>query len=308
MPPDVTPDNAFETVFDELNKLPETAPTATVASVVAGADAPAVEPVAPDGDPPVVDEDVPPAVDPAPEATPNVQPVESGTPPEPVTPPAPVAPVAATPAPTPTPTPAPTPEPAPAPVAQEEEPALYTPEEETFLGTYRTEYEDIFKGEALVRRGEYKQLVDFIFGQVSEALRPMLARVDAIDAVTEHVMHGELVKAVPNYNDLRDQMIEWVKTEPAYLQDGYNRVITNGTVAEVTDLAQRYMKATGAVLGAPTQTTPAPAPATQDTVLPDPVKQAAGKLAPAPSKRTAVIQADDPLDFDGAFAKFSQST
>jgi len=183
---------------------------------------------------------------------------------------------------------------------QPERPPLYTEEEKQFLESYRNDWPDIAKAEALQRRAEYAQLVDFVFAQVREAINPLNETVETL-ATRTHL--EELQTKVEDYDDVRDKVVEWVQAQPAYLRAAYEHVITQGTVEEVADLVDRYRKENGV------EPKPAAEAATQqqprDTELPAATKKAAAGLAPVRSKRSQPSATADPADFDAAFAAFA---
>lgn len=182
------------------------------------------------------------------------------------------------------------------PAAQQEAPALYTADEQEFLNTYEKDWPDVARAERLIRRGEYNALVTHVFAEIGKHFAPVQETVATLSQQT-HLQ--ALTSQVSDYEDVRDKVVDWVETQPDYLQVAYQHVITQGTTEQVVDLIQRWRQATG---------TPLPVAAAKkasDTELPAATKQAAAALAPVSSKRTAVIQTDDPNDYDGAFAKFS---
>lgn len=183
----------------------------------------------------------------------------------------------------------------PEPKAAEAEPPIYTQEEQDFLQTYEKDWPDVAKAEALRRRAEYRHLATFIFQEVGQYLRPHL---DALQSVAVRTHLSDLEARVPDYDEAREKVLDWVGTQPKYLQDAYHRVIKEGTVEEVTDLIGRWRQATGVT---PSAAPAATAPRTT-TVLPPATKQAAAALAPVGSKRSAPAAGVDPGDFDGAFA------
>jgi hypothetical protein len=180
---------------------------------------------------------------------------------------------------------------------QAEAPPLYTEEETKFLQEYEKDWPDVAKAEALRRRQEYHQLVGFVFGEVAKELKPLLETVNVL-ATRTHL--SELQSTVTDYDTVRDKVIDWVGTQPKYLQAAYQRVIQEGTVDEVADLVERYKRETGAVAKPA-----APASRKRDTELPPAAKQAAAALAPVGSKRSAVVTGIDPSDFGSAFEAFA---
>jgi hypothetical protein len=185
-----------------------------------------------------------------------------------------------------------------APGAQQEElPPIYSDEEKEFLKTYEADWSDVAKGEALKRKAEYREMMQYMFSEVAKHLTPV---VDMVNELATRTHLGDLQQRVPDYNDLRDKVVDWVETQPVYLQIGMKEVMKSGTADEVADLIERYRKETGQA-----------APAVTDTKredkaeLSDTAKKAAKELAPVSTKRSAVPQNDDPNDFDAAFAKFA---
>ena len=186
---------------------------------------------------------------------------------------------------------------------REELPPLYTEDEQKKLTAYMKDWPDVAEAEALRRKGEYRHLTQFVFAEVANVLKPWMDMVDSLAAKNQH---AEIRESVPDYNDaLADQVAAWVKTQPSYLQNAYNTVITSGTPGEVSDLITRFRKETGST--APAQkSNGAPPPAKKATELPPATKQAAAALAPVSSKRSAISSGVDPNDFDGAFDQFAK--
>jgi hypothetical protein len=117
----------------------------------------------------------------------------------------------------------------------------------------------------------------------------------------------QLQHTVSDYDTVRDQVIAWAQTQPAYLQPAYQHVIQRGTVDEVADLINRWRAETGTAVAAPVAAASVPAtPAKRtDTELPTATKQAAAALAPVSSKRSTIAQEADPNDFESAFSHFA---
>lgn len=183
---------------------------------------------------------------------------------------------------------------------QQQAPALFTDVEAKLLQDYEADFPEVARAEALRRRAENQVLVQHIFSQVAQALRPIQ---EALGGVVETTHVENLHKVVPDYDDVRDKVVNWVGTQPAYLRAAYEHVIQEGTVDEVADLITRYRTATGA---APAAAAPVAVTTKKDVELPDTAKRAAAALAPVASKRTAVVRGSDPTDFDGAFSQFAK--
>lgn len=186
----------------------------------------------------------------------------------------------------------------PAEAAATEEVPLYTDEEQAAIKAYEDEWPEMAKAEGLKRRGEYRELLQFVFGEFQKALGPIR---EVTDLLGERTHLTDVKAAVPDYNDdLRDQVISWVGSQPAYLQAAYNQVIQQGTVEEVKDLVDRYRGATGSA--APTKKSTDK----KDTELSSEAKKAAAALAPVESKRSGVQQPGDPADFADAWQQFAK--
>ena len=187
------------------------------------------------------------------------------------------------------------------PAQQQETPAeIYTADEKEFLQTYAKDWQDVVKGEALVRKQEYHHLLNYVFKEVSEQLKPML---ETLGTLSERTHLSDLKSEVSDYSDIRDKVIEWADKQPPYLRNAYDHVIKQGTVEEVKDLIERYRKDIGGVIATPKgQVKP-----TAKTELSEATKQAAATLAPVSSKRSTVtVSTPDANDFDSAFEMFSK--
>lgn len=197
--------------------------------------------------------------------------------------------------------PAPEAKPGAEPKAGEEAP-LYNDEETAFLGEYDKEWGDVVKGEALKRRAEYKELLNYVFTQVANFVKPIQDMTDSL-ATRTHLT--DIETKIPDYSDaLREEVTTWVKTQPAYLQTAYNQVINEGTVDEVKDLVDRYRGATGKA--APAAAAAEPKPAGKDNELSGDAKKAAAALAPVESKRSGIQAPGDPADFDDAWKQAAE--
>lgn len=192
---------------------------------------------------------------------------------------------------------APTPAAAPQP-----EPELYTADEKALLTKYEEEWPDVARAETLRRKGEYREVVGYVFREVASTLGPLLEQMAEIRRVTETVAEraqlADLQGRVSDYEGVRDKVVDWVEKQPAYLKTAYTQVVEKGTVDEITDLIDRWRKDTGVTATPKAAVVPA---RKAETELPPAAKQAAAALAPVSSKRSAVVAGLDPGDFDSAF-------
>lgn len=191
---------------------------------------------------------------------------------------------------------------APAKTTEEQVQPVYTPDELATLEAYRKDWPEVAQAEALTRRAEYRVMLDFVFSEVGKHMGPLR---EMVDALAERTQHQELTSVVEGYNDeLVDKVAAWVDQQPSYLQSAFKNVMAEGTPSEVADLVGRYRKETGQVVPPTGATAPTGRTAPE---LPASAKQAAASLAPVGSKRSNVSSAEDPNDFDGAFARAAKS-
>ncbi|MFM7013264.1 MAG: hypothetical protein ACKO0Z_28695 [Betaproteobacteria bacterium] len=198
-----------------------------------------------------------------------------------------------------------TPSAPPAPV-QDEAP-LYSADEQAALEKYRSDWADVQAGEALIRRGEYRQLVGYIFNEVQKHLQPIAEFTQRQQGRTQY---DDLVALVPDYDEVRDKTLAWVETQPEYLKAAYKQVAASGTPADVADLIARYKKESGYAASVPTPVptpAPTPAPAVSTASLPPAAAVAAKGLRVVKSGRTEPAQGSDPNDFSSAFDAFAKS-
>lgn len=159
------------------------------------------------------------------------------------------------------------------------------------------------RAEELKRRGEYHDIIKFMFENVTQLVAPLQEQLRAIG---NNIHINELQTRVPDYSEtLEQQVTNWIDTQPNYLQAAYKQVMQTGTSEEVADLIGRYRGSAGAAPATPpAEATPAPTPpAPRKTELSSAAIQAAESLAPVSGDRSAVPQGEDPQDFNTAFAK-----
>lgn len=202
------------------------------------------------------------------------------------------------------------------PAAPEQPPApMYTDEENAALAKYREEWSDVMQGEALIRRAEYAQLVQYVFNQIQPHIDELRGFYETQSVTSQY---SSIVQLVPDYDQVRDATLAWVDTQPDYLKAAYQQVTQSGTPAQVADLIGRFKRETGytspaapAVPAVPTAAAPAAAPAAPaapaPAALPAGAAAAAASLRVVQSGRSEPVSAPDPNDFDGAFKEFAQA-
>lgn len=192
--------------------------------------------------------------------------------------------------------------PAPAPEEPDTpEKPLYTEEEQQLLKQYGEDWGDVQRGEALTRRAEYQQLVQYIFDQVHSVYGPAL---DYVEGRSGKDQYADIKARVDDYDTVRDQAIAWAEQQPSYLKAAYQQVIENGTAEEVADFINRFKQDTGyAQTATTTQTSPATVAAPPAT---DPKKSAAAAaLRVVKTKRSETTAEPDSNDFSAAFKEFA---
>lgn len=216
--------------------------------------------------------------------------------------------------------------PAPAPAAAAPAPAeqpLYSEAEQAVIDAYKSEWSDVAAGEALIRRQENKQLLEFVFSQIKPHIDALYAQSGVAHERTQYQMLHDMV---PDYDDIREPTLAWIAAQPAYLKDAYMKVANEGTPEQVADIISRFRKETGwvkaaasAPAAAPTAAAPAaapaaaapaatPAPAAAPAAAVSPaVAAAAAALKPVGAVRSSTTTAADPNDFDGAFAEAAKA-
>jgi hypothetical protein len=182
------------------------------------------------------------------------------------------------------------------PQSYEPQPVL-TQEDYKTLETFDKDWPDVSKAINLILKEQTHAVVNHVFKEFAQEFRPIAREVIALRQ-ERHV--EQLHNKVEDYDDIRDKVVDWAMKQPPYLRAAYGHVIQNGTTDEVADLIQRYRM----------ENAPPPAPAPQQAApqpkqLSPAVKKAAAALAPVQSKRSNVVRAEDPNDFEGAFSRFS---
>jgi hypothetical protein len=199
-------------------------------------------------------------------------------------------------------------QPAPQPqVQQPQQVSPYNEEETAIINDYMNEYPEIARAEALSRRKDIFDAVQYVLREVSKAVGPTIAETQRL---AQRTHAGDLQQLIPDFQLTREQAIEWTMKQPDYLQPAYFHVIQQGTPQQVADFTRRYRESQGASQPAPTSVAAltngvaAAAPRVQETPA---QRRAVAALAPVSTKRSG-ISADglESLnDFDGAFERYA---
>ena len=153
---------------------------------------------------------------------------------------------------------------------------------------------------------QYVQALAAVVNQVEQMLKPVNDGYGEIS----YERHMTALRAKEgdydgtDYDQLIGEVPAWIKTQPKFLQESYERVYNEGNVAEMRELFTTFKKATGKGVKpeAPTtETAPTSQPKPTAKKGPDPRDVAA--LAPVTTSKRSVPQpkGDDPNDFNGAW-------
>jgi hypothetical protein len=191
---------------------------------------------------------------------------------------------------------------APQAVPEPEAAPLFNQNEVETLQTFQKDWPDVAVAMQLVTRAQNQMLAEHIFKEVNAFLAPKL---QLLEAVAQRTQLQDLQSAVPNYDEVRDKIVEWALSDqqPKYLRAAYEHVIKSGDVDEVRDLYRRYEQETGQ--STQPKAAPAPAPVRKATELPPAAKQAAASLAPVSGRRSVQAIEPESESFEDAFSKFA---
>lgn len=181
-------------------------------------------------------------------------------------------------------------------------PPLISEDERKFLEAYEKDWPDVAKAEAIRRRADLQSVVGYVFQEIAKEFGPV---IQGYRQLAERQQVSDLRSYAPDYDQVRDQVIGWVDTQPAFMKPALYNVIQNGTFQEVTALMDMWRQSTQAASApsAASQAAPAPKPVTQIT---DAAKKAAAALAPVSTKRSGATRLT-PDNFEDAFAEFAKA-
>lgn len=172
-----------------------------------------------------------------------------------------------------------------------------TEEEQKFLTEYEKDWPDISKAEAIKRKKDIYDAVQYVFAQMAGTLTPIVEKFQE----SEYSQHESAIKSVhEDYDDVRDDVIKWATSQPGLRGKLFTEVVQSGTADEISELVTTWKEVHGKAKPTVAQGAGSPAAPTEP---PAKAKQAAQKLSVVSSKRTAVPAAQDPNDFESAWAE-----
>lgn len=193
------------------------------------------------------------------------------------------------------------------------EPQWYKPsaEEEAALKKYAEDWPDHVGPMQLHTKIAVYNAVQYVFSKMAETYNPILKRFGEMsDTIAEQLTLGALRSEHEDYDEIYNEVLQWIPTLPAAFRYGAEKVMKEGTPEEVAELITSYKdqkKAAAAASGTPTAAAPT-APAAPKTELSAPAKKAAKALTVVGSKRTSPVAPVDANDFDGAWAEAVNAT
>ena len=241
-----------------------------------------------------------PDLPPEPEVTPSPEPE---TPPQtPATPEiTPEDPPVPAPAPEPPPAPTPTPDPEPqaaAPPAPE--PPAPTTVDDSFTEDEQAAFDEVaanFTEVSAAIKATQRVMLAKMENMVEKRVADVLARLAPVAAVAQNVAHSNFISAVmkahPDALDLLPKVEEWVKTQPEFLQEAYDKVLSRGTEAQTIKLYDVFKKETGSA-----QPPPPPDPPKEDLDKKKRLEAQEGVRSRRAGKQGGI----DENDFESAFA------
>ena len=139
--------------------------------------------------------------------------------------------------------------------------------------------------------------------QLQHVLAPLFEKVGQVE-VNGRI--GGIRSAHADYDQILPEVKQWIGQQPTFLQSGYLAALENGSVQDASAVLAAYKQAkapSGAAPATPASTatqasTPAPKPAV-------PAAAVAATAAVPASQRTQQSKANDPLNFEAAFAEAS---
>jgi len=205
--------------------------------------------------------DLPPEPEVTPSPEPETPPQTPATPeitPEdpPVPAPAPEPPPAPAPEPPAAPTPPPAPEPPPAPTTVDDS---FTEDEQAAFDEVAANFTEISAAIKATQRVMLAKMENMVEKRVAD----VLARLAPVAAVAQTVAHNTFMDTVLKaHADAVEKLPEveaWVKTQPEFLQEAYDKVLNSGTAEQTIKLYNVFKKETGSA-----QPPPPPDPPKED--------------------------------------------
>lgn len=184
-----------------------------------------------------------------------------------------------------------------------------TADEKAVLEQHAKDWPDVAAAQAIHTKAAVWNAMQFIFKEIRTNYNPVIDRFkEMAEAMEGQLALTEIRVKNADYDTIRENVVKWIDTLPAFAKNGAKEIMETGTPEEVSEIIAEYRKAnpTAAAGTAPAAAAATPAvPAAKQTVLTDAAKKAAGKLTVVDSKRTTQAVAPDPNDFEAAWKEAS---
>ena len=190
-------------------------------------------------------------------------------------------------------------------------PAIYSAEEQAELAELQKDWPDLHRLFSLMARQLQVDTLNYAFSEVGKVIQPLQESVSTY-STNDHM--AAIYDAHSDYDQVYQPVMEWIEQQPSFLKAAYQNVVKQGTADDVSTMIQRFKDETK--WATPTQgaqgaggtrpATPAAAASTssqQQTGLSEAAKKAAKAMGAVGTKRSAAANAQDPNDFDGAWAE-----
>lgn len=169
---------------------------------------------------------------------------------------------------------------------------------ETFKTEWPTEHVAIGKLYDAKLKAELGNYQTQLLTELNGVLAPVFQSLGTVQA-NSHM--GTIKAAHPDAETIAPNVVEWVKTQPSYVQPGMMQVLEKGNATQIVELLNDYKK----TLASPGAAPVTPAPAAENKATPpkkgvDPAAVAALAAVPAAQRATPAARPSD-NDFDAAF-------
>lgn len=171
-------------------------------------------------------------------------------------------------------------------------PELYSPEEIAELNTLKEDWPDLYRMFLLMARQSEAKVINYTFAEMGKVLTPLQ---QSVNVITGNDHQDAIYYAHPDYDQVYNPCMQWIESQPAFIQRACKEVVSSGTSEEVITMIQRFKDETGWKGKSATSAAP-------KTELSNAAKQAAKAIGAVGTKRgAATTSVPDPSDFDAAW-------
>ena len=190
--------------------------------------------------------------------------------------------------------------PEPQPEPAKEEPIL-TEQEIAALDEFANEWPDVNAAINTILKRERAEIYRRVAESIAPVIDPLVQNYQST-AADQH--YNQLVSAHPDYDIIRDKVVDWIDKQPAFLKNAYMEVAQNGATQDVIELLNRY-KAENNLTNVASTLQNQPASSKEPS---EKAKKAAASLGVVESKRSIIPVTDTKDDFDAAWEQAIKMT